>query len=121
MAKRTVLFQKHFIMSNLKIKPFISNLKMKANYFNIFCFLLSPLGNNCKIPENQTYITDSKLYSLHFEENNIIEKSRSVDTYKAHGHYKLCIRMFKVCDLTIGETLSTMFRCFITQSTFPGI
>lgn len=84
-------------------------------------FPFSPLGNNSKIPENQTYITDSKFYSLHFEENNIIEKSRSVDTYKTHGHDKLRIRMFKVCDLTIGETLSIMFRCFITQSTFPGI
>ena len=54
----------------------VSNFKMKANPLIDFCFRLSPLDNNSKIPENETYITDSKLSSLHFEENNIIEKFR---------------------------------------------
>ena len=47
----------------------ISNFKMKANQFNtFFASNCTPLDNNSKIPGSQTYIADSKLSSLWFED-----------------------------------------------------
>ena len=44
---------------------------MKASHFNnVFAFHCNPLDNNGKIPGNETYITNIKLSSLQFEEND---------------------------------------------------
>ena len=43
----------------------ISDFKMKANYFNSFFFAshLNMLDNKSKVAGNQTYITDSTLFT----------------------------------------------------------
>ena len=65
----------------------ISDFKMKANHFNsFFASHCTPLNNNSKVPGSQTYITDSKLSSLQFEDKDIIKIIRSLDINKAHGH-----------------------------------
>ena len=48
------------------------------------------------LPEGKTYITDSKLSSLQFEDNNIIKIIAPLDINKAHGHDDISIRMLKM-------------------------
>ena len=94
---------------------------MKANYFNsFFASHCTPLSNNGKVPWSQTYITDSKLSSLQFEDNDI-KIIRSLNINKAHGHDNISVRMLKICDLAIIKPLSMIFRNCINNSTFPDL
>ena len=53
------------ILTNDKL---CSDFEVKANYFNNFlAFQCTPLANSSKIPENQTYITNTELSSVIFE------------------------------------------------------
>ena len=95
---------------------------MKANHFNsFFASHCTPLNNNSKVPESQTYITDSKLSSLQFEDKDIIKIIRSLDINKAHGYDDISIRMLKICDLAIIKPLSIIFRNCINHSMFPHL
>ena len=86
----------------------ILDFKAKANHFNnLFGSQCTPLNNNSKIPENQTYKTNTKLPLIKFmnKDTNII---RSLNEDKAHGHDNISIRMLKVCDTAIVEPLSIL-------------
>ena len=74
-----------------------------------------------KVPGSQTYITDSKLSSLQFEDNNTIKIIRSLSTNKTLRHDDIFIRMLKICDLGIIKPLSIIFRNCIKHSTFPDL
>ena len=101
----------------------ISDFKMKANHFNsFFASHCTPLNNNIKLPGSQTYITESKLSSLQFEDKDIkIIKSLNININKAHGHDDISIRILKICDLPIIKSLSIVFRNCINNSTFPDL
>ena len=56
----------------------LSHIEVKTNHFNNFlasqCTLLD---NTSKIPESQTYITNTELSSIKFENDDIINIIRS--------------------------------------------
>ena len=79
------------------------------------------LDNSSKIPESQTYITNTKLSSTKFENKDIINIIRSLSVGKAHGHDNISIRMLKICDSAIVEPLSILFNNCLNQSIFPDI
>ena len=100
----------------------VSNFKEKADHFN--CFFAShctPLDNNSKITETQTFLPDNKLSSIQFEDNDIIKIIRSLNFCKAHGHDDISIRMLKLCDVAAVKPLSIIFRNCVNQSTFPDV
>ena len=100
----------------------ISDFKMKANHFNsFFASQCTMLDNNSTIPEIPTYLTDSKLSSLQFEDKDIIKIIRSLDTNKADGHDSISIKMLKICDLALIKPLSIIFTNCINHSTFPDL
>ena len=84
----------------------ISDFEAKANHFNnFFASQCTPLNNNSKIPENQTYKTYTKLPLIKFmnKDTNII---RSLNEDKAHVHDNISIRMLKICNTAIVQPLS---------------
>ena len=86
----------------------ILDFEAKASHFNnLFGSQCTPLNNNSKIPENQTYKTNTKLPLIKFmnKDTNII---RSLNEDKAHGHDNISIRMLKICDTAIVEPLSIL-------------
>ena len=94
---------------------------MKANHINnFFASQCTPLDNSSKIPESQTYITNTKLSSVKFEDKYIII-IRSLSVGKVHGHDNISTRMLKICDSAIVEPLSIMFNNCINQCIFPDI
>ena len=74
------------------------------------------LNNNHKIPETQFYIANTKLLSVKFECKDLSNILRSLDVYKAHGHGNFCIRMLKICDFAIVESLSIIFNSCVDQN-----
>ena len=83
---------------------------MKENYFSGFAPQFRPLDNSSKIAENQTYVTNTKLSSIEFENKGIVNIIRSVSVGKAHGHDKVSIIKLKIFDSAIVEPLSIMFN-----------
>ena len=94
---------------------------MKASYFNGFAPQCTPLDNNSKIAENQTYVTNTKRSSIEFENKDIVNIIKSLSVGKAHGHDKISIIKLKIFDSAIVEPLSIMFSNCINQSMFPDI
>ena len=75
---------------------------MKANHFNnFFASQCTPLDKSREISESQTYITNTKLSSIKFENKDIINIIRSLIVGKAHGDDNISIRMSKKCESAI--------------------
>ena len=93
-------------------------MKVKANYLNDRC---TPLNSNSKIPETQSYVTNIKPSSVKFENKDISNIIRSIDVNKAHSHDNISIRMLKIYDSAIVESLTIIFNSCINQSMFLDI
>ena len=75
----------------------ITNFKEKANLFNkYFSRQCNPLPNNNKLPENQTYIAETKLSFYDIEYEDIYKIIKTLDINKAYGHQEISMRMLKL-------------------------
>ena len=75
---------------------------MKANIFNkFFVNQCTPLENDSVLPTNQMLLTSSRLCTLNFNEEEIIQIIRNLNEHKAHVHDDISIRMIKICDKSI--------------------
>ena len=100
----------------------ITDFNEKANLFNkYFSSQCNPLPNDSKLPENQTYITETKLSSFNIEDEDIYKIIKALDISKAHGHDDVSKRMSKLCDKGIIEPLSITFNNCKLKNTFPNL
>ena len=100
----------------------ITDFNEKANLFNkYFSSQCNPLPNDSKLPENQTYITETKLSSFNIEDEDIYKIIKTLDINKAHGHDEVSIRMLKLCDKSIVKPLSIIFNNYKLKNTFPNL
>ena len=84
----------------------ITDFNEKANLFNkYFSSQCNPLPNDSKLPENQTYITETKLSSFNTEHEDIYKIIKTLDINRAHGHDEVSIRMLKLCDKSTVKPL----------------
>ena len=81
----------------------------------------NPLSNDSKLPENQTYITETKLSSFNIEDEDIYKIIKTLDINKAHGHDEVSIRMLKLCDKSIVKPLSIIFNNCKLKNTLPNL
>ena len=89
---------------------FVIDFKAKANIFNDFLSKqCTPLANGSKLPENQVYLTNSRINSVPFPDNLVINIIRNLNVNKAHGHGGISIRMIKMCDESLVRPLSITF------------
>ena len=78
---------------------FVTDMKTKAGIFNkFFAEQCTPLKHNSKFPSNQIYLTQSRLVSLNFNEDEILKIIRALNPHKAHGYDDISIRTIKICD-----------------------
>ena len=93
----------------LKGNKHVSDFKETANYFNEFFSLqYSPVVNS-SVFLDKLYLTASSLESVTISGSDILKIIRSLDINKAHGHDEISIRMLKICDDAIDETLKVLF------------
>ena len=99
----------------------VTDFNEKANLFNkYFLFQYNPLPNDSKLPENQTYVTETKLSSLNIEDEDKYKIIKTLDINKSHGH-EVSIRMLKLSDKSIAKPFSIIFNKFKLKNTFPNL
>ena len=74
-----------------------------------------------KIPINQIFLTQSRLSSLDFNEDEILKMIRALNIHKAHGHDDISIRMIKICDKSLFQPLTILFQNSTKSSCYPVI
>ena len=90
---------------------FVNDTKTKADIFNnFFAEQCLPLKNDSKLPSNQIYLTQSKIVSLNFSEDEVLKIIRSLNIHKAHGYDYISIRMIKICDKLLLKPLIILFK-----------
>ena len=90
-----------------------SDFKIKANYFNnFFALQCTPLVNNSNYSDRITYNSAARLSTIKFDNkfNNFLKIIRSLNVNKAHGHDGILVRKIKMCDKSLVQPLSRIFR-----------
>ena len=99
---------------------FVTDFKAKANIFNdFFSKQCTPLASGSKLPENQVSLTNSRINSVPFSDDLVINIIRNLNVNKAHGHDDISIRMIKMCDESLLRPLSIIFRNSLKSSIYP--
>ena len=65
-------------------------------------------------------MTNVKISSIKFENKDIINVIKAVDSCKTYGYDDISMRMLKICDSTIVKPLTILFKNCISQGIFPG-
>ena len=81
----------------------------------------TPLKNNSVLLVNQKLLTQSRLVSLEFNENEILKIIRPLNIHKAHIHDDISIRMIKSCGKSLLKPLILLFQNSIKLSCYPNI
>ena len=106
----------------LEDDKFVTDMKTKADIFNkFFAEQCTPLKNDSKLPSNQIYLTQSRLGSLNFNEDEILKIIRALNPQKAHGYDDISIRMIKICDKSLLKPLIILFKNSTKSSHYPDI
>ena len=96
-------------------KKIVTDIITKANVFNkFFTEQCNPLKNGTVLPSSQEFLTQEKLCSLDFSNNEILKLIRSLNVHKAHGYDDISIRMIRICDKSLIKPL--IFFCLILNS-----
>ena len=77
------------------------------------------INSNITLPVNVQYLTDKRLSSFDFSEDDIIRVIQKLDSNKAHGQDNISIRMIKICGKSICKTLRKIFEESLRTGTFP--
>ena len=97
-----------------------SDLKTKANYFNkFFASQCCPLVNNSRLPDKITYKSAARLTSINFDNNDVLTIIRSLNVNKAHGKDSILVRMLKMCDKSLVQPLTLIFKGCIDTGVYP--
>ena len=101
---------------------FVTDIQTKANIFNrFFAEQCTPLKNSSAFPANQMFLTQSRLNSINFNEDEILKIIRALNIRKAHGHDGLSIRMIKICDKSLLKPLILLFENSTKSYRYPDI
>ena len=101
---------------------FFTDIKTKANIFNkFFAEQCTPLKNNSVLPINQMFLTQSRLGTTDFNENEMLKIIRALNIHKAHGHDDISIRMIQICDRILIKPLIILFQNSVKYSYYPDI
>ena len=97
----------------------VTNFKTNANTFHtFFARQCSILLNISKLPEQATSFPFS-FCSTDFNENDLLNRIRSLNGSKSHGHDGISIRMIQLSCKSIAKPLYLLFRNCFEASTFP--
>ena len=75
----------------------------------------------CKLFTVFFHIERSRIKSFHVTENNILARTKILDSNKAHGRGNISIRMIKICSQSFILLLKTVFEHSLKKGQFPEI
>ena len=109
------------IQTLLHENKFVTDFKEKAKPFNaFFAKQCSLIKNSSKFPLHLHYLTDYRLSSVSFSQDDIAKIIQNLDPNKAHGHDNISIRMLKICGSSIYKPLEMIFKQCIETGVFPS-
>ena len=77
-------------------KKFVTDIRIKSNIFNMFFTeQCTSLKNDSVLPSIQEFLTQEKLCSLDFSNDEILKLIRSLKVHETHGNDNISIRMVK--------------------------
>ena len=79
------------------------------------------MKNSSVLPIYQKFLTQSKLISLDFNEDEILKIIRALDIQKAHGHDNISNKKKKFCEKSLLKTIILLFQNSAELSYNPDI
>ena len=86
---------------------------------DFFVHQYQPIATNSILPTNQIFYTQNRLRNFDINCGKISKLINGLNSYKAHGHDRISIRMAKLCNLTITKSLSIIYKNCLQQGAFP--
>ena len=100
---------------------FVTDFKEKPEVFNaLFAKQCSLIKSSSKLPSHLHYLTDNRLSSVSFSQDNIAKIIQNLNPNKAHGHDNISIRMLKICGSSIYKPLEMIFKQCTETGFFPS-
>ena len=97
---------------------FVTDFKEKAERFNaFFAKQCSFIKNSSELPSHLHYLTDNRLSSVSFSQDDIAKIIQNLDPNKAHGHDNISI---KNSGFSIYKPLEMVFKQCIETGVFPS-
>ena len=90
-----------------------TDFKIKANYFNKF------FASHCCPLDKITYKSAARLTSINFDNNDVLTIIRSLNVNKAHGKDSILVRMLEMCDKSLVQPLTLIFKGCIDTGVYP--
>ena len=81
----------------------VSDFTEKANLFNVF------FSSHCT-PISRNSVNRQKINKIKLNKDDILKIIRNLNVNKSYGPNDISIRMLKVCDSVVTESLSILFR-----------
>ena len=98
----------------------MTDFKEKAELFNaFFAKQCSLIKSNSQLPSHLHYLTDNRLSSASFSQDNIAKMIQKFDPNKAHGH-NISTCMLKICGSSIYKPIELIIKQFIETGVFPS-
>ena len=79
------------------------------------------LKKDSVLPINQMFLTQSRLGTLGFNENEIQKIITALNIHKTHVHDDTSIRMKQICDRTLIKPLIILFQNSVKYLYYPHI
>ena len=99
----------------------MTNFKDKANIFNnFFSKQYQSIPNNSTLPSIQSFETSNRLSTVDIDSKKILKLIQGLNSYKAHGHDGISIRMLKLCGSSVIKPLS-LSLIIVSKKIIPGI
>ena len=98
----------------------MTDFKEKAELFNaFFAKQCSLIKSNSQLPSHLHYLTDNRLSSASFSQDNIAKMIQKFDPNKAHGH-NISTCMLKICGSSIYKPIELIIKQFNETGVFPS-
>ena len=98
---------------------FVTNFLEKTELFDSFfskqCFLLN---NGSNLPTYIQYLTNNRLSSVTFSQDDIAKINQNLDSGKARSYDNISILMLKTCGFAIYKPLAIIFKQCVDTGTF---
>ena len=91
--------------------------KKKKKFNKFFADQCQPLNNASDLSTNKLLLSQSRLGSLDFNEEELLQIIRALNINKDHGHDDIFIRMIKICDSSLLKPLIVLIK----SSCYPDI
>ena len=102
--------------NNVLVTDFKKKAELFDSYFASQCTLIN---SNRTLHVNVQYLTDKRLSSFDFSEDDIMKVIQQLDPNKAHGQDNISIRIIKICGKSIFIPSRKIFEECLRTDTFP--